>query len=550
MVNRFFRSAFVPRASVLGLVVALCLAVASQAQGALLVNLGYSYLRLLQAGDVVHHELRVSLDPAQFVARFTDDVTIHLIKSTDVVYMTLGSDYILDEVSMADGQKLRHGRHFLNIGALPFTIYRIDLPRHYQRDTELTLRFSYHISPETAVNTFPYLSDRLFFATISMFWYPQMPTEGFFTATVHLDDAPGYLTLVGEGAPEEGTDGRSWRTVKPVPGFGLAIGEFVPIHQEVDGRDVYTWHPPFQPGHARSMGQRAGEAVTFLEGLLGPLPLERLDIVALPYGLGGSTGQYSWFIYDEMNMDIPLDNPVMLTYMAAHEAAHKWIGFTAGTQVLGTTWITEGLTDYLAFLTVQEIHGTEGMRHVIEARAITPLSQQTGRLRAVSAIEITDADVGVAFQKGALVFRTLHRRLGDEAFFALLRTFIDEYTLGHASSRNFTDLINREGGQAVRRFVTDWINGNQELDYAIESVRVTPSGSGQRLEFRVVSKGRLTEPGPADVEITLADGTVRMVEVELGQQASFEFDVPVRRVVVDPDYWTVDWRRENNVWQA
>lgn len=549
MANRFTRFRWERRFGTLALAAVLCLAVSAQAQGSLLVNLGYSYLRLLEAGEVLHHELRIALEPEEFAARFVDDVTIRLTKRTDVLYMTLGADYALDQVTTPDGETLRHGRHFLNLGALPFVIYRIDLPRREAQGTELSLRFSYHISPDTATYTFPYLSDRLFFTVIPMFWYPQMPTEGYFTATVHLEEAPDGLTMIGEGRPVEGSDGRTWTTVKKVPGFGVVIGDFEPVQQQVAGRDVYSWHLPHQPGHAAEVGRRAAEAAAILEEFLGPLPLERFDVVALPWGFGGSISQYSLFIYDEMNVEIPLESDVMRTYLAAHETAHKWIGFTAGTQVLGTTWISEGLSDYLAYLAVEGIHGKEGLREVIAARAVEPLAADAGRKRALSAIEVTDEDVGVAMQKGALVFRALHRRMGDEAFFTMLRTFIDEYTLGYATSRQFTDLLEREGGNTLRRFVSDWINGNQELDYALEGVKVEGTAVGERVAFTVVSQARLVEPGPVEVEVTLSDGSVHMLQAELGTAVISEFVRPVVRIVVDPDYWTPDWRRENNIWE-
>lgn len=549
MANRLNRHRWGSRLCTLAVGVLLCFAVSSQAQGSLLVNLGYSYLRLLEAGEVLHHELRIVLEPDEFVARFVDDVHIRLTKRTDVLYMTLGADYALDEVATLDGQTLRHGRHILSLGALPFVIYRIDLPQREAQGTELTLRFSYHISPDTATYTFPYLSDRLFFTAIPMFWYPQMPTEGYFTATVHLDEAPAGLTMIGEGKPVEGSEGLTWTTVKKVPGFGVVIGDFVPVYQQVAGRDVYSWHVRHQPGYAAEMGQRAAEAAQILEGLLGPLPLERFDVVALPWGLGGSLSQYSLYIYDEMSTEIPLEDEVMRTYMAAHETVHKWIGFTAGTQVLGTTWISEGLADYLAYLVVEQIHGKQGLRQVIAARAVEPLAADGGRKRALTAIEVTDEDAPAAMQKGALVFRALHRRLGDEGFFRLLRSFVEEYTLDYATSRQFIDLIEREGDSAGRRFVSDWINGNQELDYALEGVRIEAIGEGERVAFTVVSKARLVEPGPVDVEITLADGSVRFLEAEVGAEVSAEFSQPVVGITVDPDYWTPDWRRGNNVWQ-
>lgn len=540
-----------PTRSIASLLLAsvLWLWVSVPAGASLLVNLGYAYLRLLQIGDVVEHDIHIRLEPWEYKAYFTDEVTIRATKSSDTLYMILGVDYVIDRVTTVDGQVLPHRRH-ISLGALPFIVYRIDLDARVARDELKSVRFEYHITPDTAQFSFPYISDELFFTTIAMLWYPQMPNESYFMATVHLDEAPPHLVLVGEGEPVPGTDGLAWRTVKPVPGIGVAIGRLASAYHTVDGRDIYAWHTPGQPGRSTLMAIRTGQAISYLEQLLGPLPAQRLDIVAFPYGIGGSTGQYSWLIYDEWNPEIPLENEVMLTYMAAHEAAHKWIGFTAGMQVLGTTWITEGLTDYLAFLTVEAIYGPEAMREVVEARSISPLANHEGRIRALSSIELTDADVSVAYQKGALVFRALHRRLGDERFFGLLRTFLAEYTHEHATPRQFTDLIEREGGESTRRFVADWVNGANPLDYALQDVRVVSEGNGERLTFKVVSVGRLVEPGPVQVLVRLADGLEQWIDAELGETVSVRFDQPIVKVVVDPDYWVPDWYRENNLWEA
>lgn len=537
-----------PAAAVL-IAAVLWLWAAVPADASLLVNLGYAYLRLLQVGDVVHHDLHIRLAPEEYAAYFTDDVTIRTSKATDALYMILGVDYAIDRVTTPDGRDLPFRRH-ISLGALPFVVYRVDLPARVAKDQLTTVRFHYHISPDTAQLAFPYLTNELFFTLVAMLWYPQMPTEGFFTATVHLDAAPAGLVMVAEGAPVEGTDGRTWSTVKPVPGIGLAVGPFAAQHERVGGRDVYAWHVSGEPGRAVQMARRTGEAVAYLEQLLGPLPLERLDVVALPWGLGGSTGQYSWFIYDEMNGEIPLDDDAMLTYMAAHEAAHKWIGFTAGMQLLGSTWITEGLTDYLAFLTVEHLLGTDALRRVIETRAVQPLAAFAGRMPALSDIDLTDGHAPVAYQKGALVFRALHRRLGDERFFALLRTFLDEYRHVHATPNNFTALIERVGGNDVRRFVSDWVNGTSELDYALQDVRVVPEGAGERVSFKVASVGRLVEPGPVEVLVVLADGSTVRLDAQIGATVTQSFPHRVVRIIVDPDYWTPDWRRENNRWEA
>src|SRR5690625_4070291 len=57
---------------------------------AFLVNLGYrvgyQYLRLLEYGKAVHHDLRIRLDPPTYRAYFTDELTIQATRNTHELY--------------------------------------------------------------------------------------------------------------------------------------------------------------------------------------------------------------------------------------------------------------------------------------------------------------------------------------------------------------------------------------------------------------------------------------------------------------------------------
>lgn len=516
-------------------------------------GLGYQYLRLLDNAAPIHHELHVELDMSRLEARFRTDFTVEAKQTADEVYVLLGGDVSLDGVTTTSGAPVAYRRH-LNLGALPFAIYRVSLPERLRAGERATLRFSYHISPQTAQHQFPFFSSHYFFAGISLFWYPQLPAEGFFTARIQVD-APESLAVIAEGVPVAGSNQRVWETPAPVPGLNLLVGRLVASEIERPDYGVRAWSAFGIPGHAEELARHTLAALEYFSARLEPLPVRWHHVIELPLSLGATVSYYTGLVVDGYLSDLGIEGEVLRAYLAAHEAAHKWLGFTAGFRLMGTTWLSEGLVDYLAFLAVEHMYGSETFRQVFASRAVEPLAQ-AGRLRALSRIDLIDQDRDVAYQKGAMVFRALHRRLGDDGFFAALRAFIAEYRHDHATSDDFIAVLERQTGHDLRRFVQDWVRGTHELDYALSGVRVVPNAGGEQVTLRVQSVGRLTEPGAVEVEIEYDTGTDgggaghRKVAVEPGgPQVTVVVPGIVRRVVLDPDFWTPDRHRADNVWE-
>lgn len=527
---------------------------ASPPTDAFLVNLGYQLLRSLDYADPIRHDIELELVPGEQTAKFTDRFTMRVRNRTGTLYVILGRDYRVERITDAAGSPLQYGPYldwqFLN---LPFVIYRIQLPQTAQANDVVSLQFEYRFSPDTAAISTPFVGPELFAVTVGMFWYPQMPRESFFEAAVTMR-APEGWTLIAEGEPV-GPEGEvRWESAVPVPGFGLIAGRFEPVEAFFEPWRIVGWRAGGRDRYLDEMMQHTADALTFFSDRLGQLELERFDVVELPVFATGSIAQLSAWMYPEFLEFAGVTD----TYLRAHEAAwsvaFKWIGFTAGFELLGTSWVSQGLTDYLAMLAVEATYGPEAFRYVIEERSIRPLSQYTGPMRALSSIEPTELlsdERDLVFQKGALVFRALHRRLGDEAFFAGVREFVERYRYGHATAQDFLAVMAEVSGQDLRSFERDWVNGTQILDYSLADVSVTPSGSSYRVSFRVVSQGRLVEPRPADVAIHLDDGTVFRVGVQPSNQTtSLTFRSPVVKVELDPDYWLPDWNRDGHVWTA
>src|SRR5690625_3175347 len=186
--------------------IAVCMLIwlgATPRSEAFLLNLGYQTLRLLENADPISHDITLRLNSETKEAHFTDKFTIAAQKNIGDFYVLLGHDYVLERATTVEGDVLSH-RVYIQWASLPFTIYRINFAERVAAGEETTVVLEYRLGPDTVRGVSPFVTDDTFIEIVTMFWYPQMPGEAFFDATVHLE-GPGGWVMIGEGEPLEGT---------------------------------------------------------------------------------------------------------------------------------------------------------------------------------------------------------------------------------------------------------------------------------------------------------------------------------------------------------
>lgn len=251
--------------------------------------------------------------------------------------------------------------------------------------------------------------------------------------------------------------------------------------------------------------------------------------------------------------------------MVAHESAHKWLGRTAGMQLVGSSWVLEGLAEYLGYRALEAILPTQSIQKLFRERTYTPFVEASrGRTRSLSSIEVFDEDGQWLFQKGALLFRMLHRRLGDPLFDAVLRRFLESYQKDHASASDFTRFVSQTASSiadelGIERpgtssadltdFFRAWAEGRQTLDYSLRVQVDEAIDGGYDLRLTVESLGRLTEPGPVDVAVWTDSGRRIDLSLQLGEVHAVYVEEEPISAQLDPDLWLADVNPTNNLWE-
>lgn len=206
----------------------------------------------------------------------------------------------------------------------------------------------------------------------------------------------------------------------------------------------------FMEGH-EEIGRRvlgiAAEAVRAFNEHFGLLPFKSVTVAEAPLVAGLGSAEFSSLSIVASAFYVDFDSPVIrnlpeivreqrtsledsLEFAVAHVVAHQWWGGAVGNDPERAPVLDEALANWSALLYYKEVHG--------DARAEIALDDQ---LRGVYRIyrtfggEDMEADraahdyknsfqySAIVVSKGALMFVALRRQMGDEKFFAALRSY-------------------------------------------------------------------------------------------------------------------------------
>jgi aminopeptidase len=185
----------------------------------------------------------------------------------------------------------------------------------------------------------------------------------------------------------------------------------------------------------------------------------------------GLFGQYPFRCYTVVVTDDPLEIPLEAQAMSifgsnhlagrgdherlvAHELAHQWFGNSLTVARWSDIWLNEGFACYAEWLW-SEASG--------EADAQTHADREWTRLHRRPK-DLLLADPGPAdmfddrvYKRGALTLHALRTLLGDDAFFAMLQTWVADHRHGSVATADFVDLATATAGEPARDLLTAWL---------------------------------------------------------------------------------------------
>ena len=272
--------------------------------------------------------------------------------------------------------------------------------------------------------------------------------------------APPTMTLVASGTCAVREAGRWSCQAGPVRDFALILGDDYQVASQVaEGVIVNSY---FYSGHRKGgegVLKMAVNALTLYSRLFGPYPYEELDVVETPTRAGGIEYPTLVVISDRLYTGHP-----RLEWVVAHEVAHQWWYGVVGNDQVDEPWLDEALTQYTTLLYHEFLYGADAAAEILKSdfqATYDRLVKEGNDMPAGLPVAAYPRDLysPVVYRKGALYFHALRQRVGDEAFFAILRAYYRRHRYGIATPDSFLATVKTVTGSEHRDLYERWILG-------------------------------------------------------------------------------------------
>jgi hypothetical protein len=297
----------------------------------------------------------------------------------------------------------------------------------------------------------------------AMSWFPNnnVPTDkALYDITVTV---PATSTVMGNGRlVETSTSGTQstwhWREDRPMASY------LVTATNGVFQRTTDTTNPdrPFE--YAVDPKVAGGPPASQADLELSPGVLDFYeDTIGAPYPFTSSGGIVD-FVPDTAAL-YALETQTRPNYptlapggsTVAHELAHQWFGDSLSPTTWSDIWLNEGPAEFSSWLWDERVNDAKSTSQQFDDHyADNDWSVPPAAPRDESEIFDTDA----MYNRGAMVMEALRQIIGEERYFGLLKTWLEDHKYDDASTTDFVDLIRTQGGVSQTQldvFFQEWL---------------------------------------------------------------------------------------------
>ncbi|WP_067186682.1 M1 family metallopeptidase [Microtetraspora niveoalba] len=287
-------------------------------------------------------------------------------------------------------------------------------------------------------------------------WFPgsDHPTDKA-TFTFHAT-VPEGITAVGNGrlvsqTTENGRTTFVWDSAEPMATYlaTVTIGNFTVTESTTpSGIPIYTAVDPRLVAQSANAVSKIPDMMEYFSSIFGPYPF-------------GSTGA---IIDRAPNVGYALETQTKPIFSSApsvgtmaHELAHQWYGDSVTPTKWSDIWLNEGFATYATWLWTEHTGGATAQQTFAGA-------SNYGRAATSSFWQVTLADPGpedmfgsVPYNRGAMTLHALRGKIGDAAFFKLIKDWAAEHRHGNADTAAFIRAAENASGTDLTAFFDVWV---------------------------------------------------------------------------------------------
>lgn len=473
-------------------------------------------------------------------------------------------------------------------------IIRITLPRTYTRKEKLYITIEYTAKPnELKKGGSAAISDDrgLFFidpddtdptiprqfwtqgeTQASSAWFPciDRPNEKMTTEiTMHVE--PNLVTLsngllVSSTTDADGLKADHWKMDQPHSTYlvMMAAGDFKVVKDTWRGKEVSYYVEPEFEKYGRSVFGKTPAMMEFFSDILGvEYPWSKYSqICAREYVSGAMENTTATLHSDFLQMD---DRELLdgsFEEYISHELFHQWFGDYVTAESWANLPLNESFATYGEYLWIEHAYGRERAdQHSMESRsgylreAGVPHNdpEDPGKMEPLIRFNYeTQEDMfdSHSYNKGGQVLHMLRLEVGDEAFFASLKLYLETNKYQSAEIHDLRLAFEKVTGRDLNWFFNQWFMsaGHPELE-----INYSWDANMKRQmviieQFQDFTRGVPVFRLPMNVDVYVNGKVTREQIVCDSKRDTFYFDATAKPdlVNVDPDRPTLCWRIDHH----
>jgi hypothetical protein len=367
-------------------------------------------------------------------------------------------------------------------------------------------------------------------------WYPAV--TGARESLVVEIEAPAGMRAVTSGralgaVTSSGKTVSRWEVAQVPEPLALAAGRYAVTERSAGGITIATYFLPGNRHLAPSYLDAAARYLALYADLFGPYPFPQFAVVENFFPTG-----YGFPSFTLLGSRV-LALPFILDTSLGHEIAHCWWGNGVLVDAAEGNW-SEGLTSYVAEHLYAERRGPDEARahrrqllrnyaDLVAPGDDFPLTRFHSR--------VSPATKAVGYDKAALVFHMLRRRVGDALFWPTLARLYKERLFRPTAWSDFQRAFEDASGQDLQPFFRQWLSRPGAPRIRLDGVRLAPEPGGFRLTGTVVQEGPVYA---LDLSLAAigADGAEETRTLALAEpRMAFAWSLPFAplRLEADPD---------------
>lgn len=249
------------------------------------------------------------------------------------------------------------------------------------------------------------------------------------------------------------------------------------------------------------------------EEKFGPYRWEKIGYCTTPVGAMEHPGNIAYPI-NLVNGDTSGEE------IMAHELAHHWFGNLITCRTAEDMWINEGLAEYLSYVFLECVYGTENYYETVRNNHKDML--RNAHIRDNGYFPLSGMPINITYgahtyNKGADVMHTLRSYMGDEAFFNGLKQLLADNEYKDIDAEDFKNQLSAIAGIDLNDFFDNWIYDTGWSQFSIDNMSATEGDVMFAVSMDV--KQRLKEANNfysnVPVEVLFIDENLNEVRTEI-----------------------------------